>query len=116
MSGTSLRRRLPARRRSETVNLTVGNMPFSATIGFDEAGTPKEIFLAGGKTGSAMDFLLADAAVVLNVGLQFDIPPTALAKSIARVPEATDGPATKAASIIGAALDLLVTYETPQNG
>jgi hypothetical protein len=104
------RRRLPNRRMSETRDLVVDNTMVTATVGFDETGTPKEIFLAGGKTGSAMDLLLADAAVALSVALQFGIPPTALAKSIARIPESFDGPPTKAASIIGAALDLIAEF------
>src|SRR2546430_1832178 len=101
------RRRLPNRRRAETADIVIGNMVVSATVGFDETGAPKEIFLAGGKTGSAMDFLLADAAVALSVSLQHGVPAAALAKSIARIPETIDGSATKAASIIGGALDLL---------
>ena len=35
----------------------------------------------------------------------------ALSKSITRLPETIDGPATKAASVIGAALDLLSEYD-----
>jgi hypothetical protein len=112
----SYRRRLPNRRKAITETIVIGNMTLTATIGFDERGAPKEIFLSGGKTGSATDLLLADAAVALSVALQFGIPPAALAKSIARIPESLDGPATKAASAIGAALDLLVDFEASQDG
>jgi hypothetical protein len=48
---------------------------------------------------------------VISVALQHGIRGAALAKSIARIPEDLDGPATKPASPIGAALDLLVSYE-----
>jgi hypothetical protein len=105
------RRRLPNRRMSETRDIIVDNTRVIATVGFDEAGMPKEVFLVGGKSGSAMDFLLADAAIALSIALQHGIPAKALAKSAARIPESFDGPPTKAASIIGAALDLIAEYE-----
>jgi hypothetical protein len=104
------RRRLPNWRSAVTEDLAVDNTRVAATVGFDGAGMPKEVFLVGGKSGSSLDFLLADAAVMLSVALQHDVPASALAKSIARIPESLDGPSTSAASIIGAALDLLVTY------
>ena len=114
MSGASLRRRLPSRRRSETVDLTIGNMPFSATVGFDADDRPQEVFLDGPKTGSAMSAMLGDAAVTISIALQFGIPARALAKSISRTPDGM-GRIT-AASVIGAALDLLVDFEASQNG
>jgi hypothetical protein len=49
--------------------------------------------------------------VVICDCVQFGRPAKALAKSIARVPATVDGPAIKPASPIGAALDLLVTYD-----
>lgn len=90
------RRRLPNRRRNETHDIVVNGSgtKLSATIGFDETGKPAEVFLNSGKVGSAIDALLGHAAA-------------ALAKSVARVPAALDGPAIRAASPIGAALDLL---------
>jgi hypothetical protein len=118
------RRRLPNRRRSETVDLTIGNMPFSATVGFDADDRPQEVFLNGPKTGSAMSAILGDAAVTISIALQFGIPARALAKSVARLPIAPLAPpyldappgAHVAASVIGAALDVLVEHETGQHG
>jgi hypothetical protein len=52
------RRRLPHRRRAETVGLPVGNVVLSATIGFDEAGRPAELFLSGAKDGSGLAAIL----------------------------------------------------------
>ena len=91
----------------------VGNTVLSATIGFDEVGHPAEVFLSGAKDGSGMASILADASVVISIGLQHGIPARALAKSIARIPESLDGPATKAASVTGAALDLLIACDAP---
>jgi hypothetical protein len=102
-----IRARLPNRRRAETRDLAVGGIRATATVGFDESGKPAEVFLNSGKAGSAIDALLGDAAVVISVALQRGIPASALAKSVARMPETIDGPSVRAASPIGAALDLL---------
>lgn len=89
----------------------------TACVGFDQLGRPREMFLAGGKEGSTLDALLADAAVVISVALQHGIPPSALAKSVGRLPgipvgpRDLDKPARLPASLIGAALDLLRDFE-----
>ncbi len=65
------------------------------------------------------DTLLADAAVVISVALQHGIPAQSLAKSIGRLPagqvtpaDLDEGkPARIPASPIGAALDLLRSFE-----
>jgi hypothetical protein len=107
------RRRLPNRRRNETYDLVVNGSGTKvvATIGFDETGKPAEVFLNAGKVGSAIDALLGDSAVVISIALQHGIAAAALAKSVARMPETLDGPAIRAASPIGAALDLLAEIE-----
>lgn len=103
-----MRRRLPNRRPSITAAIGADGMAAVATIGFDPAtGRPAELFLAADKPGSALDALLADAGVAISVALQHGVPAAALAKSVARVPAALDGPATITASPIGAALDLV---------
>src|SRR5690349_20042434 len=106
------RNRLPNRSRAETVGLSIGNAVLSATVGFDEAGRPAELFLSGAKDGSGMAAILEDASVVISVALQYGVPAAALAKSISRAP---DGMCRiTAASVIGAALDLLVELEASQ--
>ncbi len=71
------------------------------------------------REGSPLNAMLADAAVVISVALQSGVPAAALAKSVGRLPA---GPVTPAdlerprpgrvpASPIGAALDLLSSYE-----
>ena len=76
-------------------------------------------FLTGGKEGSTLDALLADAAVAISVALQHGVSAQALAKSVGRLPE---GPVTPGgldqdplekvpASPIGAALDLVSSFE-----
>jgi hypothetical protein len=83
------RNRLLNRRRAETVDLTIGNMPFTATVGFDDDDRPQEVFLDGPKTGSTMSAILGDAAVTISIALQFGIPARALAKSVARRPRSS---------------------------
>jgi hypothetical protein len=86
------RRRLPNRRIAETQALAVGNLVLSATIGFDEAGRPGEIFLSGAKDGSGLAAILEDASVVISIALQHGISAAALAKSCARLPTASLAP------------------------
>ncbi len=117
---TSARKRLPNRRPSHTEALEVAGQTFTATVGFDPMdGRPCEVFLTAGKEGSLINAMLADAAVTISVALQHGIPAQSLAKSIGRLPE---GPVTPAdldegkparipASPIGAALDLLRSFE-----
>ncbi|MGH7114682.1 MAG: hypothetical protein ACREE9_09330 [Stellaceae bacterium] len=66
--------------------------------------------MSGPRDGSALAAILADAAVVISVALQHGVSPAALAKSVARLPETLDGPATAPGSPIGAALDLIASY------
>jgi hypothetical protein len=105
------RRRLLDRRAAVTEEIDLGNVRLTATIGFDPEGRPAEVFLSGAKDGSGMGAILADASVVISIALQSGITAEALGKSISRLPETLDGPATAVASPIGAALDLLARYE-----
>src|SRR5829696_6794658 len=88
--GATRRRRLPNRREAitESIEFASGNGRFTryeATVGFDELGRPKEIFLFGAKDGTDMASVLADTAVALSVALQHGVTAAAMAASIARV-------------------------------
>ncbi len=121
---TAERTRLPNRRECRTETLKAAGQKFTACVGFDpETGQPRELFLDGGKEGSQVDALLSDAATAISVALQFGVPPSALAKSIGRLPGLPVAPADlgkpttgdQPASPIGAAIDLLCEYEGPTN-
>ena len=43
------RTRLPHRRRAETTELEIGTTRLLATVGFDDAGQSRELFLDGAK-------------------------------------------------------------------
>ncbi len=114
------RRRLPNRRPSHTETLAVAGQTFTATVGFDpQDGQPRELFMTAGKEGSTLNALLADAAVAISVALQHGISAQSLAKSVGRLPEGRvtpadldqGKPARLPASPIGAALDLLRSFE-----
>ncbi len=114
------RRRLPNRRPSETRTLEVAGQVFDVTVGFGDDGQPGEVFMAAGKEGSQLNAMLADAAVVVSVALQYGVPALALAKSVGRLPGAPvtpedldhARPTKRPASPLGAALDLLRELET----
>ncbi len=116
------RQRLPNRRPSETRELQLPHATVTACVGFDPAdGRPRELFLSGAKDGTEMAAILDDTSVVISVALQHGIPAAALAKSVARIPAAPLVPTdlatatgqahTAPASVIGAALDLLLEFE-----
>ncbi len=84
-----VRRRLPNRRPCHTEALEIAGQAFTATVGFDpEDDSPRELFLTAGKEGSLLNSLLADAAVVISVALQYGVPAAALARSIGCLPAA----------------------------
>ena len=115
----TLRKRLPNRRPAITETLEVEGQCVEVTIGFaPEDGAVREVFLAAGKEGSMLDSLLADAAVTISVALQHGVSPAALSKSVGRLPNGNIAPADldrpqserRPASLIGAALDLLQSF------
>lgn len=118
----AIRQRLPNRRPAFSDEIAANNAVLTASAGFDPAtGRVRELFFSGAKSGSAIDLLTQDAAVVISVALQHGIPAERLARSIARTPteptrpedlDATNRPAAPA-SLIGAALDWIIELEPP---
>ncbi len=117
---TAKRACLPNCRPSHVETLEVAGPSFEACIGFDpKIGRPREVFLNGGREGSLLAAILADAAVAISVAVQHGVPAAALAKSVGRLPTGPvalsdlDQPQTEKlpASPIGAALDLVVFFE-----
>ncbi len=123
--GSPQRARLPGRRPSHFETLEVDGQVITACIGFDPTtGQPREVFLNGGKEGSQFDAMLADAATIISVALQYGVPIAALAKSVGRVPNAATTPGSLdrlnagslPTSALGAALDLLIAHEQRPGG
>ncbi len=95
------RHALPNRRPCLTDQLVAGERVYTASIGFDGAGDPREVFLDGAKSGSEMSAILADASILLSIALQCRIPAAVLVRTMAH----------PAASVIGLALELLAALE-----
>lgn len=105
-----VRKRLPNRRMAvsekiEFLRSDGGLAAYDATVGLDEAGWPKEVFLTGARAGSDMASALEDTAVALSVALQHGVRAEAMALSVSRNSEGIP------VSAIGAALDLLAKIE-----
>jgi hypothetical protein len=100
------RERLPNRRRVVTHDVVIGSIEYRASIGFDDNGAPREIFLASGKPGSHDDALLNDAGIAVSVALQSGVSASAMSVSVGRT-----GEPPEPVSAIGSALSLLALYE-----
>ena len=122
------RARLPNRRDNRHATVQLGDQEFNVWIGLDPAtGRPCEVFInafregLGGKEGSHLDTILADAGVALSIAIQRGVPIAELAKSVGRAPNIATAPGSQEqlaagaepASPIGAALDLLLSLEPP---
>jgi hypothetical protein len=80
---------------------------YTMSIGYFADSRPGEIFVDGFKAGSTLQALLADAAVIVSIALQWGIPPADLGQSLARVPIGEDesGPASPLGAIIEALVE-----------
>jgi len=94
------RQNLPNRRPALVINLEHDRLAYTASIGFDLTGRPREIFARCRKPNSAMDLIADDLSVVLSLALQHGIEPGALRHSIGRIHG-------KPASLAGALIDAL---------
>lgn len=102
------RQRLPSRRLCLTDVVEWHGQDWLLSIGFDHAGTVREVFLAGPKFGSEIEATLADACILVSLLLQHDHEPAALLASLSRDPISPEDPA---ASPIGLVLERLVTMQ-----
>lgn len=99
------RHRLPDRRPAMTLDLQHDGFRCALFAGFYADGRVGEVFVAGLKSGSSLDALVADAAVLVSRLLQHGVAPADLAGSMARLGD--DRPA----SLIGAVVDHVVHLE-----
>ena len=104
------RHTLPKRRLTETRRIeTPDGHTIHLSVGYDpnEDGRPREVFYSAGfKSGSALEFQIQDACVLISILLQHGHRPDEIAKSLART-ERPDG-AIAYASITGLIADELV--------
>ena len=102
------RETLPSRRTSVTTTIDAKGIPVAVPVGFYEDGRPGEVFIVGGKEGSTMRLVLADAAVLISIALQYGAPANKLAETLLREPvgDEKDGK-TLPASPLGAVLEIV---------
>ena len=102
------RRSLPNRRASETLEVELAGLRYTATVGRYADGRIAEIFLQNHKPGSQADSNARDAAVAASLALQFGCPLETLQRALLR--DSRD----RASTPLGAALDRLqLTELTP---
>lgn len=75
---------LPDRRSQVSRDVKVGGQRLVVSVGFDDEGRAREVFLRGFKIGSTMDALLDDAVVHMSLLLQAGYRAAELAKHLGR--------------------------------
>src|ERR1019366_2810525 len=98
-----MRHRLKNRRDCESFVFSHAGMSFTATLGFYSDGRIGELFLSSNKSGSAVEAVARDAAIILSIALQHGVDLETVQESLTR--DGAGGPAT----LIGAALDAMET-------
>jgi hypothetical protein len=95
------RDRLPNRRPAETIAFERDGSQYCLTIGYFPDGSVGEVFLNHDHGDSLLDILTSDAAILASLALQHGCSLATLTHALKR------DAAGKAASPIGAALDLI---------
>jgi hypothetical protein len=95
------RRVLPTRRVGRTFEFSHDGLTYIASVSFFENGGLAELFLRGGKTGSAAEANAHDAAIILSIGLQYGVPLQAIRHALMKLPDGSG------AGPIGKCLDLV---------
>jgi ribonucleoside-diphosphate reductase alpha chain len=102
---------LPQRRFSETFELSHGKVSYRVSVGYFEggfwSGWPAEVFISAPKSGSEVEAIARDAAVLVSIALQHGVPLDVMAHSITRD---SDG---RPSTIMGAVLDELAQQAWP---
>src|SRR5947209_889328 len=99
------RQRLPSRRPSETLELELHGLRYTATFSRGADGEVLEVFLQNHKPGSQSDANARDAAVAASLALQFGCPLEVLQRALLR--DSQGRPSTP----LGAAIDAIAAGE-----
>jgi hypothetical protein len=97
----AVRVRLPNRRAAISNSFERDGARFEMTAGFYPDGRPGELFLNADRSNSLLDFLMSDAAILASLALQYGASLDELKHALKRDVRG------EAASLIGAALDLI---------
>jgi hypothetical protein len=96
----ALRQKLPNRRHGVVVEVDCDGVRYRAQFLYFADGTLAEIFLNGGKVGSATSVASHDAAVAASLALQHGCPVEILSRALLKLPSG------ESAGPLGRALDL----------
>jgi hypothetical protein len=112
----TLRRHLPSRRASETLNFECGPHHYIATISFF-AGTGRlaEIFISNAKVSSHSDSAAKDAAVVCSIALQHGVPVDVIRHALLHDAQGRAS-SPLGAALIGAHVGDTREYQLPDGG
>jgi hypothetical protein len=108
ISSTAIRERLPNRRRSESFEIEVSGLRYTATVGRFRDGRIGELFLNNHKSNSAADANARDSAVAASLAFQFGCPLEVLQHALLR--DSAGHPSTP----LGAALDIIANHKGAQ--
>src|SRR5262245_26800010 len=99
------RARLPNRRFTETFEIKVGGLLYTASVGRYPNGSIAELFLWNRKSNSAADTTARDAAIAFSFAVQHGADPDAIRRALCRDSHG------RASGPLGAALDVLLDRE-----
>lgn len=98
-----MRTQLPPRRQSEIINFDHDGITFKGQVSYGPHWQPLEVFLDGGKSGTAVQNVSRDSAVAVSLALQHGAPLETLRLSMTRNDDGS------AAGPLGKLLDLVVS-------
>jgi hypothetical protein len=101
------RQRLANRRYSESFNLEISGLRYTATFSRYPDGRISEIFLSNTKPSSQSDVDARDAAVAASLAFQFGCPLETLRRALLRDPQGN------ASTPLGCALDIIARESAP---
>lgn len=107
------RERLPNRRQGISRSLEWRGQRIDVTIGFDQAGEAREVFInSAGKIGAELRMILDDAAVLISLCLQHGIDALALYRSLGRESHTVTGePSDDPSSVLGEIVSTIINTE-----
>ncbi len=101
----TIRRRLPDRREHELIEFDHGGFHYVAGIGRFADGSLAEIFLNVAKSGTPLETLARDAAILASIGMQHGATPNELRHALTRNRDGSAG------SALAVALDMIATED-----
>lgn len=97
-----MRRPITNRRQSENISFVHEGISYTGSVSvWDDDLTTAEIFLDGGKPGSAVNAVARDSAVAASLALQYGVPLSVLKAALTRDDNG------QAAGPLGALVDLI---------